>query len=542
VPLLVKLFRVVGLGPQASEIPGLQSGKSLSLARRLGRKYNDPGRIHGIGESKQQMDRREFTKIIGACGGLLASGPWAALAKTGTGSYDISYLWHSDLEAALDYMEQVGQVLGPDVRRRLKIVRGGTGNYGVIYDCDVGSASAAEATARQHSSALSESGLEAAGAIEDIGYRELYNIVYGKGPNLDAHKQNFETVSRYLGPNVKKRLVIEQTPDEEYALVYKRYGERDSTLEVVRKHERSLKGTGISVSLIRENNNDVVYGESSFLHEAFEVKAPPVERTAPIMTDLEQEIEDCISGLRKEGVISWDEQTSWSVYDFTSSTKLVTINENTPRQAASMMKPFVALAFFHRAREGSLIYGPKSEALMRRMIQRSDNAATNRLLDILQGPATVQRILSQNYAGIFRETKIVEKIPMGGRTYRNEASAHDYSRFLYALWSGSLPYSRELRRLMALPNRDRLYDGVPNIPIGTLVYHKTGTTARLCGDFGILVPKDRDGKRYPYTVVAIVEKASRTRSLSRWINSRGNLIRKVSGMVYEVLKAKHDLA
>lgn len=95
---------------------------------------------------------------------------------------------------------------------------------------------------------------------------------------------------------------------------------------------------------------------------------------------------------------------------------------------------------------------------------------------------------------------------------------------------------------MALPNRDRLYDGVPNIPIGTLVYHKTGTTSRLCGDFGILAPKGKNGNRYPYTLVAIVEKASRTRSMSRWINSRGSVIRRVSGMVFDVLKAKHDLA
>ncbi len=488
------------------------------------------------------MNRREFTKIVGAFGGFLAVAPWNVLGRTGSGTYDISYIWHSDLEGTLDYMEQIGQTLGPDVRRRLRIVRGGTGNYGVIYDCDVRAPSTAEVTAREHSVTLEESGLDPAAVIEDTGYNDLYNIVYGKGPNLAVHKKNFKIVSRQLGPNVKKRLVIEETPDGQYALVCKRYGDRNSTLEIVKHHEENLRGTGISVSFIRENNNDVVYGESSFLDEALDEEEPVTRSVTPIESDLEQRIQDYIGGLRREGVIPWDEQTSWSVYDFTSNTKLVAINEDNPRQAASMMKPFIALAFLHKTRYGSFVYGPKSKSLMQRMIQFSDNSATNTLIDLLHGPKAVDRILTHSYPGIFCETRIVEKIPYGGRTYRNQASAHDYSRFLYALWKDRLPHARELRRLMALPNRDRLYDGVPNIPIGTLVYHKTGTTSRLCGDFGILAPKGKNGKRYPYTLVAIVEKASRTRSLSRWINSRGSVIRKVSGMVYDVLKTKYDLA
>jgi beta-lactamase class A len=487
------------------------------------------------------MNRREFTKIIGACGGLLATSPWSVLGRTGSGGYDISYIWHSDLDSALDYMEQVGQALGPDIRRRLRLVRGGTGHYGVIYDCDVRNPAVAEETAREQSAGLAESGLDSASVIEDTGYEELYNIVYGKGPNLEAHKKNFETVSRHLGPNVKKRLVIEETPDGEFALVYKRYGDRASAMEIVQSHADSLKGTGISVSLIHEQNNDVVYGEASFIHESIEETAPAASETAPIVSDIEQRIETYISDLRKDGSISWDEQTSWSVYDFTSNTKLVTINEDVSRQAASMIKPFVALAFLHKTRYGSFIYGPKTRSLLQRMIQLSDNGATNAMIDLLGGPRAVDRILTQNYPGIFRETRIIEKIPLGGRTYLNQASAHDYSRFLYALWTDQLPYAKELRRLMALPNRDRLYDGVPNIPIGTLVYHKTGTTSRLCGDFGILAPKGRDGKRYPYTMVAIIEKANRTRNLSSWIGARGSLIRKVSAMVYDVIKAKHNL-
>jgi len=344
----------------------------------------------------------------------MAAAPWSVFGRTGSGTYDISYIWHSDLEGALDYMEQVGQALGPDVRRRLRIVRGGTGNYGVIFDCDVRDPSRAEVTAREQTGLLEDRGLDPAAVIEDAGYNDLYNIVYGKGPNLTAHKNNFETVSRQLGPNVKKRLVIEETSDGQYALVYKRYGDRDSTLAVVQRHEEALKGTGISVSFIRESNNDVVYGESSFLDEALEEVEPVTRTVSRIESDLEKRIETYIKGLRKDGAITWDEQTSWSVYDFTSNTKLATINEDIPRQAASMIKPFVALAFLHKTRYGPFIYGPKSKSLMQRMIQHSDNNATNALIDLLHGPKAVQRILTENYPGVFRETRIIEKIPYGG--------------------------------------------------------------------------------------------------------------------------------
>jgi hypothetical protein len=42
-------------------------------------------------------------------------------------------------------------------------------------------------------------------------------------------------------------------------------------------------------------------------------------------------------------------------------------------------------------------------------------------------------------------------------------------------------------------------------------------------------------------MVAIIEKANRTRNLSSWTGARGSLIRKVSAMVYDVIKAKHNL-
>ena len=135
----------------------------------------------------------------------------------------------------------------------------------------------------------------------------------------------------------------------------------------------------------------------------------------------------------------------------------------------------------------------------------------------------------------------MEYIPSNGRTYRNMASATDYVAFLRAMWRDELPAADEMRRLMNLPKRDRLYDQVAQVPGGTEVYNKTGSTARLCGDMGVLVARTRHGERFPYIVVGIIDAPRRASSYGRWISSTGRVIRDVSGLVYERLRQEYGL-
>jgi beta-lactamase class A len=258
--------------------------------------------------------------------------------------------------------------------------------------------------------------------------------------------------------------------------------------------------------------------------------------------NLEAAVDAYIKGLRRKGQISEDERTAWSVYDFTTGEKLVTINEEAQFQAASLIKPFVAAAFFHRVENKELIYGPKSRRHMERMIHYSNNPSTNWVMRQVGGPQAVQRILEQHYPGIFRATSIVEYIPAGGRTYRNKASARDYSRFLYALWKGNIAGSREIKRLMSLPGPDRIFTGAESVPVGTQVLNKTGSTARLCADMGILNVQGPDGKRYPYTLIGIIEKQDRASNYTTWIRSRAEVIRDVSDIVYEGIARHHGFA
>lgn len=263
--------------------------------------------------------------------------------------------------------------------------------------------------------------------------------------------------------------------------------------------------------------------------------------------DLNVSIQRYLTAQRERGRVATNERTAWLVYDFTSGRFLATINASLPYQSASMIKPFIALAFFHKVQDGAFDYTAYQREKMEAMIQYSDNRATNHFIALLNrtgsrsGPADAEHTLKRSNPGMFRHTRIVEYIPRSGRTYRNRASALDYHRFLQALWYDQLPYSSEIKRLMNLPNRDRVYTGATQVPQGTLVFDKTGTTARLCGDMGILVAQGRDGRRYPYTFIGIIEKARPTTNYGLWRSIRGDVIREVSNITYNHLRRMYDL-
>lgn len=266
------------------------------------------------------------------------------------------------------------------------------------------------------------------------------------------------------------------------------------------------------------------------------------------MLDLNPVIQRYITRQRESGRLAANERSAWLVQDFTTNRYLATLNADIAYQSASMIKPFIALAFFYKVQEGQLAYSPDRRRRMEAMIQYSNNHATNYFIELLNqtsesrnGPAEVEHTLKLRHPGLFRHTQVLENIPRGGRSYRNRASALDYSRFLQALWYNQLPYSMEIKRLMSLPNRDRIYTGASNVSKGTWVFDKTGTTARLCGDMGILVAKGRDGRRYPYTFIGIIEKSTSASNYGSWKNSRGNVIREVSSLVYTHMQQMHNL-
>jgi len=377
-----------------------------------------------------------------------------------------------------------------------------------------------------------------------------YDVSYLWSSGLDSVYAYEHKVARVLGPNVSERLRVVHRSGL-YGLIYYRRGDSSGAVHVARAHTRLLRSRGLERAVpIRSRDWSFVSPNGAQPEPSPELSpepsvtsTPPVDNSeqAPEIGDLSAVVESRVNDMRRKGLIAPDERTAWSVYDFTTGKKLVGINEDAQFQAASMIKPFLALAFFHKVKNHQLYYGPKSRRHMERMIRYSSNRSADWIMRHLGGPGGAQAILKRNYGDIFADTSIVEYIPANGRTYRNKASAHDYSRFLYALWNESVPGAREIKRLMALPGPDRLYTGTKVIPSGTRVYDKTGSTARLCGDMGILVVKGDDGRLYPYTLVGIIEKQQRARHYGSWIRSRGDVIRRVSSLIYTEISRKHNL-
>ena len=375
-----------------------------------------------------------------------------------------------------------------------------------------------------------------------------YDVSYLWSHDIDGVRAYRERVASVLGPAVAKDLEVVAS-GQLFGLVYLRNGDSAGATRVARSHTRLLRSRGLeAASPVRERDWRPVGGGETRRVSVASLDTSKVSRSKMIsrersreIHDLEVAVENYIDQLRREGKIAPDERTGWSVYDFTTGEKLVTINEDEQFQAASLVKPFIAAAFFHKVAQGELIYGPDSRRHMELMIQRSDNAAANWAIRQVGGPQAVQRILKSSYPGIFQELHLVEYIPADGRTYRNKASVHDYSRFLYAVWKDDIAGAREIKRLMALPGSDRIYTGVSEVPKGTRVYDKTGSTARVCGDMGILSVRGADGRRYPYTLVGIIEKQQSASNYTTWIRSRSDVIRNVSAIVYKGIAQHHDI-
>ncbi|MFC1697212.1 serine hydrolase [Nanoarchaeota archaeon] len=499
----------------------------------------------------REVKLNKFIKLITPI--VLGSSVLAAnVAEARPDEFDISYIWTPNLEGALGHMSRVSECLGPSVTKDLRVVKSiKNDNFAIIYDRNTKDYSRAEKTRDGHIKTLRKCDVSGGAAIvEDIGYFDLYNISYGVGPNLDVLKKNFDVISTVLGSELQKDLVIEKR-NGNYALVYKRYGDVDSTKEQAQRHKKLLKSKKIDASYTPEKNHDIIYDESKLVHEEIEKtriivpekKIVKVEKPKVVHSNLEDTIEDYIKTMRKRGVLRSDEETSWVIYDFSTGQKLVSINEDIPRQCASMFKPYIMLAYFHEVSKGRQKYNKSTKRKLINMIANSSNIETNRFMKRLGGPAKINKILKANYGTILEDTKIVEYIPKGGRTYRNFSSAHDYSRFLYAMWNGNLPYSKDMRSIMNdVGNgkvKDRIYWRAKEVPSGTAVYDKTGTTGHLVGNIGILVPKIK-GERRPYIIVGIIQKRNKAKNFTGWKDVRGNIIRNVSNKAYLEIEDIHD--
>ena len=269
----------------------------------------------------------------------------------------------------------------------------------------------------------------------------------------------------------------------------------------------------------------------------------PSKLRATIDSPLEATFELFIKNRRSRRILATTDRTSFVVYDISKNKKIVSINEDRQMMAASLIKNFVMLAYFHEVKHGRRAHTNINRGHLRAMIQRSSNPSTNYFIRLLGGPARVTRILKTNYP-YFKQTRIVEYIPQGGRTYRNMTSARDLGTFFLRLWHDRLPHSEKMKWYFKLKNGDYIFKKT-YIPASVAVYNKTGTVYGLVGDGGILVLRDPQGKSRPYVFIGLMEDRTKTnrknrwQSFTNWRNQRTYILRRLSERAYKYIYENH---
>ncbi len=254
---------------------------------------------------------------------------------------------------------------------------------------------------------------------------------------------------------------------------------------------------------------------------------------------LEEKIDLYIKGLRQDRYLAQTDRTSIVVYDLASNESLVGINQDQPRMAASLIKPFVMLATYKH-------YGPALGTWAERQLQdmityrhgcKAANRATNRLIRAV-GKTKINKILQQ-YG--FQDTEVRELIPAGGRTYRNMTSARDLTALLRRLYQQDLvsrEADTEMLGLLKAGHPSRLRTPAMN---GVEIANKTGYVYGMNGDAGIVFRKEEQGKERPYVITVLIEDKSKPSSRQRgaaWGKRRTAIIREVSGMVWKGMGEK----
>ena len=269
----------------------------------------------------------------------------------------------------------------------------------------------------------------------------------------------------------------------------------------------------------------------------------PSKLQKTIDSQLEADFEYYIKSQRNRKRLATSDRTSFVVYDISKNKKLVSINEDRQMMAASIIKNFVMLAYFHEVKYGRQRHTDNNKRNLRAMIQSSSNTSTNYFIRLLNGPARVNRILKANYP-YFKQTRIVEYIPPSGRTYKNMTSARDMSTFFLRLWQNRLPHSDKMKWYLKLKNGDYIFKQT-YIPAYVEVYNKTGTVYGLVGDGGVLVLKDPQGRPRPYIFIGLMEDRSKTNRRNRWQSfydwkdRRANILRRLSEKAYKYIYENH---
>ena len=464
----------------------------------------------------------------------------------------ILYLDSPSLVDVREGMERLAQVLGAGVGDELRIARGFRGRFALVVEHAESKADIEKILVEQNAT-LRLAGFPPARLAPIATVERLYNLSFFEDSSFLKVKERFAALAHLLSPDMMEGLRIERIEQGKFAIVSETLLRVSDAAREGRNINRMLNGFGFTVSLIDEKNNEPLYDYSNIrrLNAGSDVGSIMPEGTGrrAALAALREDVLAMVESSKRDGLIDKSVRYAFVVYDLTAEERLLGINPDVPMQTASMMKPFVAQAFYTQLDHGKVQTSRAAEDSLKVMIRKSRNPATNWLMRKMggsRGPEVTQEVLENSYPSIFSETRITEFIPADnkkdnfGETYNNISSAGNYSRFLYALHHDQLPHSTDILAHMAKTKFSRILDRA-DLPGSVTVANKTGTTDRLCGDMGILTARGRDGHDYPYIVVGIIQWDEGAPDWLDFAARAGKVIGQVSNLAYQEMKRRYDL-
>ena len=237
-----------------------------------------------------------------------------------------------------------------------------------------------------------------------------YDVSYFWGTKQQYANTYASKVKQALGPKIAKQIKVVRNQKGLYGVIYDRNGNYETAHRMARSHAKLLRQAGVT----KAKGYDAAFPipdqrySSAPSHKPSSEQKPkpsPPSRAKPqplqfditVDSNLEADIDRYIKGLRFKGVLASTDRTSFVVYDVTQQKKVVSINEDQTMMAASLIKNFVMLAYFHEVKHKRLEHTTKNRQQLRQMIQRSANTSTNYFIKLLGGPRGVERILKWNY-------------------------------------------------------------------------------------------------------------------------------------------------
>ena len=228
---------------------------------------------------------------------------------------------------------------------------------------------------------------------------------------------------------------------------------------------------------------------------------PAAAATSPSLVNLERQLDYMVASKGSDvGIAAIDLQTG----------ETVALKGNTPFPMASTVKIAVAALYLSQVEHGrrsldDQIDGVSARSLMSRMMIRSDNRATDLLLNDLGGPQALHQWLAQNGVQGLRVDRSIARLLSDKRDLwdvRDSSTPLAMVDLLKRIYRAELirPSSRNylldlMARCQTGKNRIR-----GNLPFGTPVENKTGTLNGLTDDVGFITMPD--GRRIAIAVFA----------------------------------------